>query len=402
MTTKRNILFIGNYPPPFGGVPLHIELLSGYLAARGWSCHVLSGGVTGTERIGDVMVHKPGYVRKARGAIRQSFNRDFDRWPDGRDFVAEQPAMARRYRMFADVGSAIVRRERIDLIASYNLLSYAPVGAWLSEQFDLPHVVTIFGEIFKFPEMARHAGFFRAASERAHKLLSCSEHCGRSLTRLGVERRVDAVTFGIDLKRFHPGEPPVDLRDRLGFSDAPVVLFVGRLTREMGLDSFIAAAETIQTARPDTQFLIVGQEGDFADEAESRAATWPGNMAVVRNAPYDELPLYYRLADVLLVPTRGDRTCSSLAGMEAMATRVAVAAFAIGGVPEIVIDDDTGLLVPPEDTDRLAHATLRLLEDAQLRERMAAAGFAQAQARLGEQHMNAAMEAQFAELLARQ
>lgn len=399
MTANRNILFIGNYPPPFGGVPLHIELLSGYLAARGWSCHVLSGGVTGTERIGDVTVHKPGYVRKAQGALRQSFNRDFDRWPDGRGFASEQRAMARRYRMFADVGSEIIRREGIELIASYNLLSYGPIGAWLSERFGLPHVITIFGEIFKFPEMTRHAGFFRAASERAHKLLSCSEHCGRSLARLGVDRKVDAVTFGIDLKRFHPGEKPVDIRNRLGLSAAPVVLFVGRLTREMGLDSFLAAAGIIHAARPDTQFLIVGQEGDFADEAESRAANWPGKMVVVRNAPYDELPFYYRLADVLLVPTRGDRTCSSLAGMEAMATQVAVAAFAVGGVPEIVADDQTGLLVPPEDAAALGQATLRLLGDDALRGRLAASGFAQAQSRLGEQHMNAAMEAHFLDFL---
>lgn len=399
MTQGRSILFIGNYPPPFGGVPLHIELLSAYLAARGWSCHILSGGVTGTERVGEVTVHKPTYVRKAGGMARQAFNRDFIQWPDGASFAAEQKAMARRYRIFADVGSEIVRRERIDLIASYNLLTYGPIGAWLSERFAVPHVLTIFGEIFKFPEMTRHAGFFRAAAERAHKILSCSEHCGRSLGQIGTDRSAEAVTFGIDLSRFHPGERPNDLARRLGLSDAAIVLFVGRLTQEMGLDSFIAAAEAIATERPDTQFLIVGQEGDHAEEAERRAANWPGRMVVVRNAPYDELPLYYRLADVLLVPTRGDRTCSSLAGMEAMATKVAVAAFAIGGVPEIVADGQTGLLVTPDDSRALAQATLRLLGDTPLRQRLAQAGYDQAQARLGDHHMNAAMESHFLDVL---
>lgn len=401
MTPGRNILLIGNYPPPFGGVPLHIELLSGYLAARGWGVHVLSGGVTGTERIGDVTIHKPSYARKALAAARQGFNRDFTNWPDGKGFAAEQGAMMRRYRMFADVGSEIVRREKIDLIASYNLLSYAPVGAWLSERFALPHAITIFGEVFKFPELTRHTGFFRAVTERAQKLLSCSEHCGRSLAKLGVDRPVEAVTFGIDLTRFHPGERPVDVQQRLGLSDAPIILFVGRLTREMGLDSFIAAAEHIRAERPDTQFLIVGQDGDFAEEAERRAADWAGNMVVVRNAPYNELPLYYRLADVLLVPTRGDRTCSSLAGMEAMATNVAVAAFAIGGVPEIVENERTGLLTAPDDSAALAQATLRLLGDNGLRDRLAQSGFEQAQSRLGEQHMNAAMETHFLDLLDR-
>lgn len=401
MTVRRNLLLIGNYPPPYGGVPLHIERLSGWLADRGWNCHVLSGGRSGTERIGGVTVHKPGYLRKSVAVARQAFNDDFERRPDGRGYAADHAAMVRRYRIFADVGSTIVRRENIALVASYNLLTYAPIGAWLARTFDLPHVITNFGEVFKFAEMTRHQAFFRSVADDADRLLSCSKHCGRSLALLGVDRPVEAVTYGIDLTRFRPDLDASALRTRFALSDAPIVLFVGRLCREMGLDTFLAAARVIAEKRPDAQFLIVGQDGDFATEAQRQAADWRGQMVIARNAPYDELPLYYRLADILMVPTRGDRTCSSLAGMEAMATNVAVAAFAIGGVPEIVQDDVTGLLAPAEDVAAIAADVVRLLDDHGLRTRLARAGYDQAQARLGEDHMNAAMEQHFLALLSR-
>src|SRR3546814_10275308 len=90
----------------------------------------------------------------------------------------------------------------------------------LHDALPISHVVTVFGEIFKFPEMIRHAGFFRAATDRAHKLLSCSEHCGRSLASLGVNRKVDAVTFGIDLTRFRSEEHTSEIQSLMRISYA--------------------------------------------------------------------------------------------------------------------------------------------------------------------------------------
>jgi glycosyltransferase involved in cell wall biosynthesis len=391
----RNILLIGNYPPPFGGVPLHIERLTKYLQPRGWNCHVLSGGTTGRTSVDGVTVHKPSYARKLLSLVTPQASDPRLTWSEGRSLPIARSGWWRRYRLFADVGREIVRKNRIELIASYNLLTYAPIGAWLAREFGLPHLISNFGEVFKFDLIRDSAPFFRNIAESATQLLSCSEHCGRSLQLIGIETPVEAVTYGIDLDRFQPGTVPAGLRERLGLDFGPVILFVGRLGREMGLDTFVAAARRIAAARPDAQFLMVGQSEDLADEVAAICERPRSRMTLVRNAPYGDLPFYYRLADILLVPTRGDRTCSSLAGMEAMATRVPVIGFAIGGVPEIVADQATGLLVEPEDVEGLAEAALLLLRDDALRASLADAGFAQAKERLGEEHMNARMEAHF-------
>lgn len=393
-TSGRNILIIGSYPPPYGGVPHHIEQLSAHLADQGWNCHVLSGGTAGTKMVGKVTVHQPTYMRKAFGFLRQSFNRDFERWLAGGPLAQDEATFWRRYRMFADVGDAIVRSQKIDIVTSYNLLTYAPVGAWLSERHGIPHVISNFGEVFKFASMTRSNRFFAHVAEQAVTRIACSEHCGNSLKRLGVDMPVKPIPHGISTRHFSPGDASV-LRQRLDLGTGPVILFVGRLSEEMGLGSFIAAARRVAQSRPDARFIAAGQAGDMMDVVEAAAAEPGSILRLARSVPYPELPLYYRLADIVAVPTHGDRTCSSLAAMEAMATRKPVVAFAVGGVPEIIHEGENGLLAPPEDVGALAAAMLRLINDPAERMRLADNGYEMVHANLDVGHCNRAMEREF-------
>ncbi|MDO8989269.1 MAG: glycosyltransferase family 4 protein [Sideroxyarcus sp.] len=395
---KKNILIIGNYPPPYGGVPHHIERLTEYLVDKGWTCHVLSGGTSGNQHIGALHIYKPTYPAKLLGYLRQGFNRKFRRWLGTASLDKYEPAFWRRYKMYSDVGEKIVRENDIQLVASYNLLTYGPVGAYLADQFRLPHVVNVFGEVYKYDSMLRHKSFFAHVVKSAYRLLSCSSHCGQSIRQLGVETPVQTVTYGVNIGHFTPGEAK-DLRTSLGIGSAPVVLFVGRLGREMGLDSFFAAARLTAQSFPDVRFVMVGQTGDLADEIEKKCETSDGRYILRRNSPYTDLPNYYRMASIVVVPTRGDRTCSSLAAMEAMATRKAVVGFAIGGIPEIVEHEKTGLLVDPEKIEALSGAINRLLEDELLRVSLAEAGYRKSQSSFDENQVNVTMERHFLDAL---
>lgn len=397
MTVRRNVLLIGNYPPPFGGVPNHIERLSIYLTKRGWKCHVLSGGTSGNEDVEGVSVYKPGKPRKALAEIRQALDPQFRNWLEGGDLPKAEPKFWRRYKQYADVGRAIIDRHDIDVIASYNLLTYAPVGAWLAERYALPHIISNFGEVYKFEAMATNQSFFRHVVAGSARLISCSEHCGSSLRSLGIDTPVLALPYGVETDVFTPGPGPQSLRERLGISEtSQVVLFVGRLSAEMGLESFLTVAEKLSVDRTDCHFVMVGQSGDMTEESKRRASACNGAMSVVTNVPYDELPLYYRLANVVVVPTHGARTCSSLAAMEAMAVARPVVAYAIGGIPEIIHDGVTGLLVEPENTDQLASKIVRVIEEEPLRESLADAGYAFAKSHLDVDRCNQTMERELA------
>lgn len=396
---KKSVLIIGNYPPPYGGVPHHIERLTDYLVENGWDCHVLSGGTSGNEvKGGSLYIYKPTYMTKLFAMVRQLFNRTFDNWHGTGTLNRDEPNIWRRYKMYTEIGARIIQQHDIQVIASYNLLTYGPIGAYLAERFQLPHLINVFGEIYKYDSMLKSRVFFAHIVNSAYRLLSCSSHCGRSVRQLGVNTPVQTVTYGVNISHFTPGEAEA-LRSSLNINSAPVVMFVGRLGREMGLDSFLAAARLIALRFPDTRFVMVGQADDLADEVAHECEVSDGKFILRRNSPYAHLPDYYRLANIVVVPTRGDRTCSSLAAMEAMATRRAVVGFSIGGIPEIVEHEKTGLLVEPEDVPALADAVCRLLEDESLRTRLAEAAYRESQLSFDENQVNVTMERHFLDAL---
>jgi len=395
---KKNILIIGNYPPPYGGVPHHIERLTEYLVDKGWSCHVLSGGTSGNQHIGALHIYKPTYPIKLLGYFRQGFNRQFRNWLGAASADKCELTFWRRYKIYSYVGERIIRENDIHLVVSYNLLTYGPVGAYLADQFRLPHIINVFGEVYKYDSMLRQKDFFSRVVKSAYRLLSCSSHCGHSIRQLGVETPVQTVTYGVNIRHFTPGEAK-DLRTTLGIGSAPVVLFVGRLGKEMGLDSFLAASRLTAPRFPDVRFVMVGQSEDSTSEFAKECEASDGRLILRRNSPYADLPNYYRLASIVVVPTRGDRTCSSLAAMEAMATRKAVVGFAIGGIPEIVEHEKTGLLVEPENIEALSGAMNRLLVDELLRSNLAEAGYRKSQSSFDENQVNVTMERHFLDAL---
>jgi glycosyltransferase involved in cell wall biosynthesis len=390
----RSILLIGNYPPPYGGVPHHIERLTRYLADQGWECHVLAGGTTGNEKKGSIQIYKPTNLRKIVGLVRQLWRRRATDWRADSQIRKANPRFWLRHLIYADVGSEIMRKHEIKLISAYNLLTYGPVGGYLSNRFQVPLVMNIFGEIHKHSSMNKGERYFANLLETADAVLSCSTHCGQSIRMLGSEKPFETIIYGIDTEHFSPAASS-HLGPASTSPDARTVLFVGRLDREMGLDTFVALAQRLMSQDSTLRFVMVGQAGDYAQEALDASALTQGRMSVFPNVPYDALPDFYRSAHCLVVPTRGKRTCSSLAAMEAMATGTPVIAFAIGGVGEIVRHGTTGLLVPPEDIGALEVAVSELLANDELHKRLGAASLEYARAQFDEARTNTTIEERF-------
>lgn len=389
---RRRILILGNYPPPYGGVQHHIDRLTHHLCENGWECLVLAGGTLGTTRRGPLTVSKPTWQEKGLGALATTFRPAVWKWTAESSVWRRDPRTAFRHRMYLHIGDRILRRQRFDVIASYNLLAYSPIGDWLARRYGIPHIVNVFGEVYKSTALRRNAAFFRSICDRAKAVLSCSAHCGSSLSLIGVERPARVVLYGVNLEHFRPGPVAEGFRARHASGGEKVVLFVGRLGREMGLDSFIAAYQRVAPQAVAARFIAIGQAADLVEEAERVAAASGGRFAVVSNVPYADIPQYYRLANVVVVPTRGARTCSSLAAMEAMATEKPVVGFEVGGIPEVVQHERTGLLADAENVDSLARGILRILRDDGLAASFGAAGFERATQHFDESRVGRTME----------
>lgn len=192
-------------------------------------------------------------------------------------------------------------------------------------------------------------------------------------------RRVRCVYNGVDLKRFSPRPPSRGLRDAAGLrGHGPVVVSAGRLVAYKGYDHLIEAARLLRMERPDVEWVIAG-DGELRSALTERCQRH-GLRGLVHFLGWrDDLPDLLSLADLFVSPALGEHFGRVL--IEAMAMGKPVVATASGGVPEVVVDGETGLLVPPADPAALAEAVRALLEDPVRRRQLGEAGRARAEAK---------------------
>lgn len=202
----------------------------------------------------------------------------------------------------------------------------------------------------------------------------CTSPQMMSLARgLGV-RRVRLWRKAVDTERFHPRHRSAAMRARLSGDapDAPLVVYIGRVSREKRVDVLADAA--LALAPEGVRFAVVGDGpalGELRTRLAGTATVFTGFLAG------DELAAAYASGDVFAFPSTSETL--GFAALEAMAAGVPVVAAAAGGLPHVVEHESSGLLVAPGDAASLTAAVRRLLGDAELRGRLAAAGRCEAE-----------------------
>ncbi len=211
---------------------------------------------------------------------------------------------------------------------------------------------------------------FNLARKVAHAdLVVCISDFTRSqlmyLTEPDHWAKLHVVHCGADLSRY-PLEPP-----RTG--PGLVVLSVARLAAQKGLDVLLSAVKAVAESGVDVQLVLVG-EGPLRERLRRRAQRLGiADQVVLAGAVgQDEMAGYYAGADVFCLPSFAEGVPVVL--MEAMASGRAVVATRIAGVPELVEEGVSGLLVTPGNADELAAAIKRLASSPRERESMGLAG----------------------------
>jgi glycosyltransferase involved in cell wall biosynthesis len=214
-----------------------------------------------------------------------------------------------------------------------------------------------------------HARQLGGLLRRADAVTATSEFLASvALRRFGVEAAV--VPFGIDTSLFRPsvGRP----KRSSGAAERPLqVGFVKWLEPKYGAQDLIEALGLL--ADLPFEATLVG-DGPLRQSLEARV----GELGLVHRVhflgrrPHSEIPDLLRGFDILAMPSREEGW--GVAAAEASATAIPVVATRVGGIPEIVVDGETGLLVPPKDPAALAAAIRRLAGDRELRHRMGRAG----------------------------
>jgi len=220
---------------------------------------------------------------------------------------------------------------------------------------------------------------------------------GAVTRRFGKAGKVRLVPNGIDLARFTPRAPSPSLRAGLGVPpSSPVVLSIGRFVAEKGHRHLLEAAARIERTRAGVHWALVGA-GEL-EEPLRRQARGLGLESQVHFIGWrDDVPDVLAVGDVFVLPSENEGFGRVV--VEAMAMARAVVATAVGGVPEIVRDGETGILVPPAAPAALADAVRSLLDDPARAARLGAAGRARAESRFSLTAHVDAVERVYAEVL---
>jgi starch synthase len=257
--------------------------------------------------------------------------------------------------------------------------SLEPLRPWKAEQLGGGYALSSFCE--------------RIAIENADAIIAVSGGMRRDVLKAypSVDPdKIQVVYNGIDTDLYTP-DPGTDVVDRLGIDrDRPSVVFVGRITRQKGLPYLMRACHDLPA---DAQIILLAGAPD-TPEIAAEVATLAADLQKTRSGviwvqdmlPKQEVIQVLTHATVFVCPSIYEPM--GIVNLEAMACETAVVATATGGIPEVVADGETGLLVPidqvqdgtgtPVDPDKfvadLAATLTRVLNDPQLAERMGKAG----------------------------
>ncbi len=262
----------------------------------------------------------------------------------------------------------ICKTHQIDIVHAH--LQKAVLSSLLATYLGVDRLILHeHGPIFRGGTGCLYRGLLRLLGPRADMMIANSEAAKAALARTMHSSKVPiaVVPNFIDVAQFDPDRyDRVSIRNSLGLGrDQFVVGFVGRLDRAKGPDLLVEAAALLRDRGDSRCFLIVGA-GPERERLESRIRKLNLDRIVILAGLHENPAMVMRAFDAAVVPSR--REAFGIAALEMMRMKVPVIASRVGGLPELVRDGRTGLLLPQPSPQEIAEAVRRLEKNAALRE----------------------------------
>ena len=356
MTERLRVaLLTREYPPEvYGGAGVHVTYLARELAPL----VDLTVHCQGADRP-DAVAHRPWDLLAGANQALQVVSTDLS--------------------MAAAVGSA-------QLVHSHTW--YANLAGHLASMlYGIPHVMTMHSLEALRPWKAEQLGggyavstwCERTAASAAAAVVAVSDGMRADILAAYPEipaERVWVIRNGIDTSEYRP-DPNTDVLERYGIDLArPYVIFVGRITRQKGVPVLLRAASGLI---PEAQLVLLAGAADTPEQlaevtelVDGLRASRSGVFWIPEMLPKPDVIQLLSHATVFAIPSVYEPL--GIVNLEAMACGTAVVGSRTGGIPEVVADGETGLLVPPGEPEPLAEALNVLLRDPDRAEAMGQAG----------------------------
>ena len=269
----------------------------------------------------------------------------------------------------------VARRLRPDVIHAHWILPQGLVALIIGFILKIPVITTAhgadaFGLNNRFLTLLK-----RMVIRHSHAWTSNTDITASSFSGANHDANYKKIPMGVDVKKFAQGNP-TSLRAKIT-NNIKMVLFVGRLVQKKGVDSLLKAFSLLPAPAKNSTILWIIGDGDQKSYLINLTCSLgiQDSVSFLGQIDNDSLPDYYAAADLFVGPSTttdyGDTEGQGIVFAEAAASHLCVLATNSGGIPEVIVDGETGILVPPDDYSKLSKEMAKLLSDEEMRDTLA-------------------------------
>lgn len=201
--------------------------------------------------------------------------------------------------------------------------------------------------------------------KKADYIQVISSYLKEFIRKLGAKSPIEVVPNGVDLALFNTQYKSFELkavRENLGIADDYVIATVSRLVHKNGIDILIEAIASVKEKRPNVKCLIIGGGPEYKKlKVKSQKLKVDNNVIFLGQIPHKDLPLYLKISDVFVRPSRSEGLGNSF--LEAMAVGIPVIGTSVGGIVDFLQDKKTGFCAAVDNPRDLAVTIKYVLEN---------------------------------------
>jgi len=345
---KNKILFIGAFPPPFGGIASHLNSVLPLLTDKGYKISVFSpGNVNSTKLIGNISIM---YIKYTWIYISHMFSVIFNAIKYWHLKLDLNLLLFMKSIALAVFYSKHINEKKIDQVFIYQISNtyFIPI---INEMLlkPTPIHIMIFGAFNLKPKYyINHQNYIYSIFNNSTTILSSSKHCAKSVKNiLNFDFEVGVNFVGVENYMFEELiNESFNFKTKFQIKkDSFVILYFARMTKIMGLQFLIDIHNEILQINENIIILIAGAEGDLSKKALDLSIN-NNRIKYYSNIPFSEKQTIYDNCDLIIAPTLEKHACMGVTIKEAMACRKPIIASDSGGIPEAIIDGEEGFIVP--------------------------------------------------------
>jgi len=365
MERKKRILFLIKFPLYGGGSGTFTRRLAEKLAASGDFEVAIASPDKREIKIPGIKIYR----------IRPSFQAVFESHPEWKR--AERYSELDGFHFIKQFGSFLSDINKIveDFKPDVLHINHAHFLTWIASMiksiYGIGYIVTVHGtDIFNATIDRRYFVLTRQAVERAEQIIAVSPHTKKWFLKVygkKLLKKTRIIAHGIDAEQYSQDISTKSIEEKYKIKGKKLIVFVGRLTKEKGLEYLIRAARKIKA-----EIFIIG-DGTYKDYlanyTELVNATNVHFLGYFGQRNSNQLKQFYQKASVFVLPSVVDESLG-LVVLEAMAAQTPVVASNKGGIPLVVKDGYNGLLVRARSAKAIACAINKILKDEKLAEKL--------------------------------